>query len=402
MVFLEEATQHLSPLSKTLTALAAILLPSGWLRFLWSHERPTPESLAAVIFSSGSTGMPKGVMLSHHNILSSIEGISQIFRFTRHDLIMGVLPFFHSFGFTGTLWLPVIAGFGAAFHSNPTDARTVGEMILKHKATILISTPTFYSAYLRRCTAEEFSSLRYAVAGAEKLREPLAKAFKEKFGLELLEGYGCTEMAPVVALNVPDVDHGPEHQTGLRPGTVGHPIPGVAVKVVEPDTWEPLPHGRQGLLLVKGPNRMIGYLGQPEKTREVLKDGWYITGDIASMDEDGFLKITDRLSRFSKIAGEMVSHLKVEEAINHILGEDASVVLSLPDERKGERLVVLHTKEGLTPDEVWNGLSVTDLPKLWIPRKENIHCVPSLPILGTGKVDLRRAREIALDKTATA
>ena len=400
MVFLEELMKEMTALQKGLAALTAFLLPSRLIQVLYRSRGQTPDALATVIFSSGSTGVPKGVMLSHHNVLSNVEALAQIFEVTSADRMMGVLPFFHSFGFTGTLWFPLLSGFGAAYHPNPLDAKTIGEMVSKYKATILISTPTFYAAYLRKCAAEEFASLRLAITGAEKLREPLSQAFKEKYGLDLLEGYGCTELAPVVSANLPDVEHGTEHQTGHKPGTVGHPIPGVAVKVVDRDTGVSLPPGQEGLLLVKGPNRMLGYLGQPDKTEEVVRDGWYVTGDIATLDDDGFITITDRLSRFSKIGGEMVPHIKVEEAINQVVGEQGCVVTAVPDEQKGERLVVLYTNKEITPDELWSKLSQTDLPKLWVPKRESFYYIEAIPTLGTGKVDLRKVKTIAAEKAA--
>ena len=175
-------------------------------------------------------------MLSHHNIVSNVEGICQVIQFTKRDRILGVLPFFHSFGFTATIWLPLIAGFGAVYHPNPMDAKTIGETVQKYQATLLISTPTFYAGYLRRCSVEEFASLRYTIAGAEKLREAIARGYKEKYGMELLEGYGCTELAPVVSVNIPDVADGLEKQIGHKPGSVGHPIPGVAAKIIDPET----------------------------------------------------------------------------------------------------------------------------------------------------------------------
>jgi len=261
----------------------------------------------------------------------------------------------------------------------------------------LIGTPTFYAAYLKKCTADEFSSLRIAVVGAEKLREPIASAFKEKYGLDLLEGYGCTELSPVVSVNVPDFEGGRLRQTGLKSGTVGHPIPGIAVKVVDPDTGEPRSSGEEGLLLVKGPNQMLGYLGQPELTAEVLRGGWYVTGDIAAIDEDGFIRITDRLSRFSKIGGEMVPHIKVEEAISRILGDQGCVVTAIPDEQKGERLVVLYTHKDITAGALWEQLCQTDLPKLWIPKRENLYYTETIPLLGTGKADLKKIKAMAME-----
>lgn len=398
MVFLEDVIKEIGAFSKLLTASAAFLFPSRLLEFLFCPGERNPHALATVIFSSGSTGLPKGIMLSHHNIISNIEGIGQVFTLADRDRIMGVLPLFHSFGFTATLWLPLLAGIGVIYHPNPTEAKIIGEMVSQYQATILISTPTFFSTYIKRCSAEEFSSLRHAIAGAEKLREPIARAFREKYGLELLEGYGCSELAPVVSVNVPDVREAGTRRTGHKPGTVGCPIPGVLVQVVEPETAKPLPLDREGLLLVKGPNVMLGYLGQPGKTSEVLRDGWYDTGDIASVDEDGFIRITDRFSRFSKIGGEMVPHLKVEEAINRILDDQGCVVTAVPDEHKGERLVVFYTRADLSPDELWNELVRTDLPKLWIPKRENLHSVDEIPLLGSGKVDLKKARMMALER----
>ncbi|MBI2062034.1 MAG: MFS transporter, partial [Nitrospirae bacterium] len=375
MVFLEDVMKQMTPSAKVSTALLAFFLPCRVLEAIYYRGEWNPDSLATVIFSSGSTGVPKGVMLSHHNILSNIEGIAQLFWVTSRDRVMGVLPFFHSFGFTGTLWFPLLSGFGVVYHANPMDAKTIGETVSTRKATILISTPTFYGAYLKRCPAEQFSSLRYAIAGAEKVPDSLARAFKEKYGLDLLEGYGCTEMAPVISVNIPDVTHGRERQTGFKPHTAGHPLPGVAVKAVDPTTWETIPPGQEGLLLVKGPNRMVGYYGQPEKTQEVVRDGWYVTGDIASIDEDGFIRVTDRLSRFSKIGGEMVPHIKVEEAMNQIVGDQACVITAVPDEQKGERLVAFYIRNDITPGELWEKLNRTDLPKLWIPKRENIFSV---------------------------
>ena len=395
MIFVEDLLKEISSAQRVWVAIAAFLTPTRLLQRRCNSTRQEPNSLATVIFSSGSTGTPKGVMLSHHNILSNVEAMQQVFTTTSQDCVMGVLPFFHSFGFTGTLWLPLVAGWQVAYHPNPLDAKTVGEMVHKYRATVLISTPTFYNAYLRKCSAEEFSSLRYAVAGAEKLRPALAQAFKEKYGIDLLEGYGCTEMSPAVAVNVPDITESKHRQIGHKPGTVGHPIPGVVAKVVDRETGAPLAHGQEGLLLVKGPNRMLGYLGQPEKTREVIRDGWYVTGDIAKIDEDGFIYLTDRLSRFSKIGGEMVPHLRIEEAIQQILGDASCVVTAIPDEQKGERLVALYTNNKFTADQLWVRLNQTDLPKLWLPKREHFFAVDAIPVLGTGKVDLRAARVTA-------
>jgi acyl-[acyl-carrier-protein]-phospholipid O-acyltransferase/long-chain-fatty-acid--[acyl-carrier-protein] ligase len=321
----------------------------------------------------------------------------------RHDdVMMGVLPFFHAFGYTGTLWFPLTTGFAAAYHPNPMDAKTIGDLTERHKGTILMSTPTFCASYVRKCEPAQFSTLRYAVVGAEKLRPAIADAFRERFGVELLEGYGCTEMAPVVASNIPDVQDGRTRQRGRREGTVGHPLPGVAAKVVDPDTMEGPLFDRPGLLLVKGASRMAGYLNDPERTSDVIRDGWYITGDIASMDEEGFIRITDRLSRFSKLGGEMVPHLKIEEAIGRILTEPhACVVTAVPDESRGERLVAFFTDPLLTPPVLWDRLCQTDMPRLWLPKRDDLHYIEAIPTLGTGKTDLRRVKQLAVEVTSS-
>jgi acyl-[acyl-carrier-protein]-phospholipid O-acyltransferase/long-chain-fatty-acid--[acyl-carrier-protein] ligase len=397
MVFLEELRQKIGRGAKLAALLRARLLPSFWLRRRLGGDL-TSDALCTVVFSSGSTGVPKGVMITHANILANVDSLAQIFRMNPSDCFIGVLPFFHSFGLTGTLWFPMLQGGRVAYHPNPMDAKTIGELAAEHQARMLISTPTFCMSYLRRCTREQLGHLKYAIVGAEKLRPQLTSAFREQFGVELLEGYGCTEMSPVVSVNLPDIDHLREKQIGTKPGSVGHPIPGVAARIVDQETGEGPVFDREGLLLVKGPNLMTGYLGQPEKTAEVMRDGWYITGDIAKMDEDGFIFITDRLSRFSKIGGEMVPHVKIEEAINDALGESCSAVTAVPDPARGERIVVFYTRSDVTAETVWEHLSKTELPRLWLPRRENIHHLDTIPTLGTGKVDLRRLRQLALER----
>jgi len=285
------------------------------------------------------------------------------------------------------------------YHANPIDAKTIGELAARYRATVVISTPTFCASYVRKCEPEQFRHLRFAIVGAERLRESIATQFKEKFGIDLLEGYGCTEMAPVVAVNVPDVEDGRERQRGTRIGSVGHPLPGVAAMIVDPATGEGPLLDREGLLLVKGPNRMLGYLGEPEKSAEVVRDGWYVTGDIATIDDAGFIHITDRLSRFSKIAGEMVPHMRVEEQIQALVDDHCTaVVTGVPDEAKGERLVAFYTDPEITPQQLWDRLCKTELPRLWLPKRDDLHVVDAIPTLGTGKVDLRGVRQLALDR----
>src|SRR5579863_4749446 len=397
-ILLEEAAA--SPTTgEKLTALLLWFLPGWWLERLLGGRTRSLDDLATVIFSSGSTGEPKGVMLTHYNIASNIEQVGQTFMLDRTDCLLGVLPFFHSFGFTVTLWMPAVLGVGVAYHPSPLDLSAISEIVRDYRVTFLLATPTFLQAYLRRCSPEDFGSLQFVVVGAEKLPERLALAFEDRFGIRPLEGYGATECSPVVAVNTKDFRAPGFRQVGAKRGRIGHPLPGVSVRIVDADTREPVPVGTPGLLLVRGPNVMKGYLGKPEKTAEVLQDGWYVTGDIAAEDEDGFLTITDRLSRFSKIGGEMVPHIKIEEKLQELANatEQKFVVTGVPDGKKGERLVVLHT---LSPDELkplLDRMAETGLPNLWTPRGNQFFHVEELPHLGSGKLDLRRVHEVAVD-----
>ncbi len=399
-VLVEDVLAEISSSEKLMTGIALRLLPTFILkRLFYGRATKNLNELATIMFTSGSTGIPKGVMLTEANILSNIQSLTMVLQMRPTDVLLGVLPFFHSFGFTASLWFPLLAGFKVAYHNNPLDSKTIGDLCRTQRVTFLLGTPTFISAYIRRIPKEDFASLRFAVAGAEKLRPELAKAFEEKYGVPLLEGYGCTELSPVVALNVPDIADGEVFQVGRKVGKIGRPITGVSVKIVDPNTHAPLKAGEAGLLLVKGPNVMKGYLGEPEKTSEVIKDGWYVTGDIATIDEDGFIQITDRLSRFSKIGGEMVPHVMVEQKLHELAGavDRIFVVTSIPDEKKGEALAVLVGGFTGDLDQLWKNLNATDLPKLWIPARDKFFSVDAIPTLGTGKVDMVKAKSVTLE-----
>lgn len=422
-----------SPAVQTLAATETLLTTGATPVGTLADWKPAPlDSLATVIFSSGSTGDPKGVMLSHYNIGSNIEQLGQVFAFGQHDRVLGVLPFFHSLGFTATLALPAVLGVGVVYHANPLDAKTIGPLVCDHEITFLLATPTFLQLYMRGCTPEQFGSLRLVAVGAEKLPERIAAAFEEQFGIRPFEAYGCTECAPGVTVNTHDFRAAGFRQIGAKRGKIGHPLPGVCVRIVDPETRAPVPAGQSGLLLVRGPNVMLGYLGRPDKTAEVLIDGptpdpsqegnlpraansvlpssggagggsltsakWYVTGDIATLDEDGFLQITDRLSRFSKIGGEMVPHIKVEEKLHELASvtEQMFVVAGVPDEKKGERLVVLHKLADDQLQPCLDKLGQSDLPNLWKPKADAFFRVENFPMLGTGKLDLRKVRELAV------
>ncbi|NUM55576.1 MAG: MFS transporter [Candidatus Hydrogenedentes bacterium] len=397
-VLLDDVKKTITPRDKLIAVFLAVFCSMRFVeRALGSPKGRTEDDLCTVIFSSGSEGEPKGVMLTHKNVLTNCEAVAQVFPHETGDGFMGILPFFHSFGFMGTLWMPLWRGFFAVYHPNPLEPKIIGQLIYRYRPRFLIATPTFLQGFIRRCLPEELSSLDYVVTGAEKLPQRVREAFLAKFGVEPLEGYGTTECAPAVSVSVPDFRAPGFYQVGTKHGSIGQALPGISVKIVDPDTEERLPHGEPGLLLVKGPNIMKGYLGQPEKTASVLKDGWYNTGDIAAIDEEGFIVITDRLARFSKIAGEMVPHTKVEETLHKLLdmNEQTFAVTSVPDEQKGERLIVLHTLMDGELEVLVDKLKDSELPNLWRPKPTSFYRIAEIPVLGTGKMDLKKIKALA-------
>jgi acyl-[acyl-carrier-protein]-phospholipid O-acyltransferase/long-chain-fatty-acid--[acyl-carrier-protein] ligase len=403
LIYLEDFRKDVTTWAKVRAYLTMMLLPGFVLeRWVLGLARHQPDDLVTVIFSSGSTGDPKGVMLTHRNIAANAESMIQAVDPRPSDRILGILPFFHSFGYTVLLWVVLQVGCSVVYYADPRKAKEIGELCRKYQCTIFLTTATFLRYYLKRCEPGDFASLRILMCGAEKLPVALAQEFKDRFGILPLEGYGCTELSPVAAANVPDQEMDNFRQVGNKPGTIGQPVPGVAARIVNPDTFEPVPVGKEGLLLVYGANVMAGYLGKPEATAAALHDGWYVTGDIARYDEDGFLTITDRLSRFSKIGGEMVPHQRVEDELHQILdtSDRTCVVTAVPDESKGERLVVLHVAlNGLDVHQLWQRLNERGLPNIYIPKERDFYQIDELPILGTGKLDLRRVKDLALEKT---
>ncbi len=399
-LFVEDLFESLTGFEKFMGAVRALFIPLPYLEHMMGAPAGrSVDDLATIIFSSGSTGVPKGVMLSHWNISSNMRGVSEVFALNRGDCILGILPFFHSFGTTATLFLPHAAGIRVAYWPNPVDPAGIGQVVESNRVTFLVATPTFLQTYTRRVEARQFGSLQAVLTGAEKLRPAIARAFEEKFGVKPMEGYGATECSPIVSLNVPDFRAPGIYQRGQKPGTIGQPLPGITLRIVDPETHRDLEPEKEGLLLVRGPNVMQGYLGMPEKTGEVLRKGWYTTGDIARIDAGGFIEITDRLSRFSKIGGEMVPHIRVEEALQTAIdaSEQVFAVTGVPDDKKGERLVVLHTvSEEDARKAAGQVASDGSIPNLWLPRTKDFVHVEKIPLLGTGKVDLRQVKSIAM------
>lgn len=401
-VYLEDMRGFVTRGDKLAGALGAYAVPAPILDRILGLTKIRGDDLLTLIFTSGSTGVPKAVMLTHHNIGTNVQSIEQVVHPRVNDVILGIVPFFHSLGFMVTLWGPLLLDVRVAYHYTPLDAKQIGQLTRARKATILLATPTFLRSYLKRCEPDDLKSLEVVVAGAEKLPIPLCDAFAQKFGVRPIEGYGTTELSPLVSVNVPS-SRSQSPDVDCKEGSVGRPVPSVSVTVVDPETFEPLPIGNPGMLLVKGPNVMKGYMHDPEATAKVMHDGWYITGDIAKLDSDGFIYITGRLSRFSKIGGEMVPHLRIEEALHDILGESDNgevnaAVTAVPDERKGERLVVIHTRLALAPDEICKRLQASGLPNLWIPGADSFVEVEAIPILGSGKIDLKALNDVAKDR----
>jgi len=355
---------------------------------------------AALLFTSGSSGEPKGVVLSHRNLLANLRQIEDADILPASAVLLSSLPVFHSFGFTVGLWYCLSRDGTLVTLPSPLDTNAAIKAIKEESVTVTVGTPTFLRPYLRRATAEDLKTLEWAVVGAEKLPEDLAQGFAEQLKTPMLEGYGITETSPVLAVNVPDKADA-EAPNGIWKGnvrgSVGRPVMGVAVRFIDVETGAPLSVGQVGLLEVRGANVFTGYLGDPGRTAEAKVDGWYRTGDLARLDEAGFLHLAGRLSRFSKIGGEMVPHGTVEQALLKVLNlqSSAEVVLAVSaasDPAKGEQLVVLHTME-LEADAIRAALAAEGLANLWIPKV--FKKVPSIPILGTGKLDLNKLRQLA-------
>lgn len=375
------------------------LLGSSQLADLMQIPEQGGEAEVGLLFTSGSSGDPKGVTLSHKNILSNVAQIDAILPKHLVTSIMGCLPIFHSFGFTATLWWPLVSGPPVVTYVSPLEVGKIADAIEKYAITLLISTPTFLRSYLRKVAPQQLHSLNLAVTGAEKLPPILREEFETKFQVPVCEGYGMTETTPVIGVNVPARGMQPlcgEPLIGKKDGSIGQLCPGIAVKVTQPSTDEELPSDQTGLLWFKGPNIFSGYLNDPDKTALVLVDGWYMSGDVGFLDEDGFLHIEGRLSRFSKVAGEMVPHGNIEhhlfELAKTTTTEDVMVVvMGITDTQKGEALVAL-TTHALDREIVRKGFSERGLPNLWIPK--HFFVVEQIPLLASGKLDLKGCQKL--------
>ncbi|HEX7260691.1 MAG TPA: AMP-binding protein, partial [Luteolibacter sp.] len=404
LIFIERV---LPTLKKKMVVWGAVskILPAPVLgRLLGLHQRRDGDE-ATLLFTSGSSGEPKGVVLSHRNVLANVCQFGTRLELPARSSILGCLPLFHSFGCTATLWFPVIEGINLVTYPSPLETKRLAELIALHQIYVFLATPTFLRGYMKRIDPGQFSSLKLVVTGAEKLPQSLADAFNEKFGIRPQEGYGLTETSPATNVNLPDLDseNGASVLPSSRNGSVGQLLPGLAIRITDPVSEKELPVDQQGIIWFKGSNVFKGYLGDPKKSAEVLTaDGWFRTGDVGRLDDDGFLYIEGRISRFSKIAGEMVPHETVEAAINKVLGLDAEserriAVVGVPDEQKGEAILLLSTIAGPALEQECIDLRYKlldeGLSSLWCPKR--IIPVAEIPVLASGKLDIKGCEELA-------
>jgi acyl-[acyl-carrier-protein]-phospholipid O-acyltransferase/long-chain-fatty-acid--[acyl-carrier-protein] ligase len=406
LVYLEDYAEKPTLVDKVVGAFQGYVLPIGLLQRGLGIDRIRDDELLTVVFTSGSTGQPKGAMLTYGNVASNVEAVGGVLRVQPHDVVLGILPFFHSFGYTITLWAVLLLDVATVYHTNPLEAKVIGKLMRKRRGTILLATPLFLRTYLRRCEPADLATLEAVVTGGEKLPMHLADDFEKTFGIRPVEGYGTTETSPLISANIPPSRAIGDPTAVVREGTVGKPAPGVRVKVTDLETGEEVGVGAQGMLHVSGPNVMKGYLGQPEATAAAIRDGWYATGDVVTIDAEGFITIVGRESRFAKIGGEMVPQGRIEEALMELTGPDEdggpkAVVTAIPDPAKGERLVVVHTALAQSPHELVRGLAKEGLPNLYIPSEDCFVQIDELPTTGTGKLDLKGVRQIAAKALAT-
>ena len=379
------------PKKSILKRLMAIwVLPTSQIIRQWNIAEVDAHEEATLLFSSGSSGEPKAVVLTHGNLLANIRQIDTSGLLPLNETLLASLPIFHSFGFTVTLWYPLITGLKIVTTPSPLEYKSNAVVVWEEKVTVIPASPTFLRPYLKQIAPEKLASLRCVIGGAEKTPEGFAAAWENRFGSVYLEGYGLTETAPVVSVNLPEVQ-------GRREGSVGRLMPEMEARIVHPDSGEELPVNNVGMLHLKGPNIFPGYLKNPEETQSVFSDDWFVTGDLARLDKDGFLYIAGRLSRFSKIGGEMVSHGAVERHITEALvldphAEPVFAVCGVRDAAKGEKIILLSTI-ALDIKELSTKLREQGVPNLSIPA--SIHTIDALPVLASGKLDLRRLQETA-------
>lgn len=404
MIFLDEEEEKISTLERITDSIMAMWCPKFLLRRLWFTSAKLNDD-AVILFSSGSEGTPKGVELTHKNVISNAQQGDYIIKLCRTDVMTALLPLFHSFGFTMTFMMPLLDGVPMVLCPDPTDIKTLARVCAQYKSTILMGTPTFLRAIAinRWVHPMCLDTLRYIIAGAEKLRPEMRETFKLKFGKDIYEGYGCTELTPLATLNAPNVllDDFLTMEKCNDHTSIGMPTPGSIGAIIDPETNEFLPQGTEGMLVITGPQVMKGYLKDPEKTDSVVfvHEGrrWYKTGDKCIITPDGFVQILGRYSRFAKLGGEMISLTAVELRIaeSKILGEMEFAITAVPDSVKGERIVLLVKGTEFSAEEISRNLRKSGIPPLMQPG--SVFCVESIPKLGSGKWDLSGMKKLATD-----
>jgi acyl-[acyl-carrier-protein]-phospholipid O-acyltransferase/long-chain-fatty-acid--[acyl-carrier-protein] ligase len=375
LLYIEDLREEISSLDKIVAVVGPIL---PWL----VRRNPKPSDPGVILFTSGTEGNPKGVVLTHSNILANVEQIDAHVTLEANDVIFNPLPTFHCYGLTaGTLW-PILTGRALVLHPSPLQTKIIPQRIQETNSTILLATDTFLQQYVRASDDHSLKSLRLAVCGAERVRDETRAVVEERFGCEVLEGYGVTEAAPVLAANQPG---------DIRAGTVGKMLPSIETRL---EPVEGLEEG--GRLFVRGPNIMAGYLSadRPGEIQEP-EDGWYDTGDVVSMDEQGYISIRGRVKRFAKIGGEMVSLTVVENCAGAIWPGLMHAAITLPDDRKGEQIVLVTEGGDVDRTRLRTWMQSHGVPELAVPKK--IVVVDSVPVLGTGKTDFHGVTTLAKD-----
>jgi acyl-[acyl-carrier-protein]-phospholipid O-acyltransferase/long-chain-fatty-acid--[acyl-carrier-protein] ligase len=379
MIYIEDIMEKLSTLQKV-KAAALSKLPPSFIKVL--VKGGNEDDTAVILFTSGSEKDPKAVQLSHKNINANIKSASKRFNFAGNDTFLSSLPYFHVFGLTVNLWIPLHHGDTILTYANPLEYRKICEIVRDHKATLMVGTPSFFWGYLKKSEKGDFESLRIALVGADKCPDSLREAYQEKHQQMLLEGYGATECSPVISANSPEDN---------RPGSVGKPIPDVLVRIEHYETGEECGPGEDGRILVKGENVMKGYFDDFEQTSLHIRRGWYDTGDMGNIDQDGYLWHVGRIKRFVKIGGEMVSLVKIESVLDSLLPEDAHCcVVEIPDSTKGARIVAVIT-EKINKKSTLKQMA-EQLPKIALPKQFIIF--EELPKMGSGKIDFRTITEM--------
>jgi acyl-[acyl-carrier-protein]-phospholipid O-acyltransferase/long-chain-fatty-acid--[acyl-carrier-protein] ligase len=384
MIFMEDLAAQVS-IVKKLKAKVMSKLPAEFLKNQVAGGDMNDNIV--ILFTSGSEKDPRAVQLTHKNIMHNVDAVVEVLDINHNDVFITNLPYFHVFGLTVNFWLPMVIGGQINTVLSPLDYKAIVETVRRRKITVFVSTPTFLYGYLQKSQPGDFVSVRYLVAGADKMPTQLREEYIKMHNIEVLEGYGTTETSPIIAVNSPQ---------NLRRGSVGKPLPGAKVKITGLETGEELPRGEEGKILVKGDLVMKGYLGNIEETYYRIRDGWYDTGDMGVLDEDGFLFHRGRLNRFVKIGGEMVSLVRVEEAINSLLPEETiCCVVDIPDPIKGAEIVAVVTTKQVDHKDIKKKLAAV-LPSIAIPKK--FHIIDEFPMSSSGKVNFRAVEDICRNK----